>query len=113
MHLKIDVKNENGISFVIPKGEIDVATQGQLKEAVSELIVGGDVNLVIDLTEVEFIDSTGLGALISARRKAHAFKGSFAIVCTNPNMLRLFSITNLDKVFAIHDSREDVLTATV
>jgi anti-sigma B factor antagonist len=74
-------------------------------------VVGGDVDLVVDLTGVTFLDSTGLGALIGARRKTHAFKGSFALVCNDDQLLRLFQITGLDKVFEIHDSQDAALPA--
>jgi anti-sigma B factor antagonist len=68
--------------------------------------VAGDVNLVVDLLKVDFIESTGLGALIGGRRRAHALKGSLSLVCTEDQMLKIFRITGLDKVFAIHDTVE-------
>jgi anti-sigma B factor antagonist len=60
---------------------------------------------------VDFIESTGLGALIGGRRRAHALKGSLVLVCTEEQMLKIFRITGLDKVFTIHDSVE-AATAT-
>jgi anti-sigma B factor antagonist len=113
MQLEIDVRAEDGRHVVMPRGEIDLATQGQLKQAIDELMLAGHVDLVVDLDRTTFLDSTGLGALIGARRKAHAFKGSFSIVCSNPDLLRLFKITSLDKVFAIHESRATALSGLV
>ncbi len=104
MQLEIETRPENGRYVVTPRGEIDLATQGQLKDAIDALVVGGHVDLVIDLNETTFLDSTGLGALIGARRKTYAFKGSFSIVCGNEDLLRLFRITSLDKVFTIHEA---------
>ncbi|HET6628087.1 MAG TPA: STAS domain-containing protein [Nocardioidaceae bacterium] len=112
MQLEIDVRTEDGSAIVTPRGEIDLATQGQLKKAIDDMVVAGDVNLVIDLDETTFLDSTGLGVLIGARRKAYAFKGSFCIVCSNEDLLRLFRMTSLDKVFTIHESRAAATTST-
>ena len=111
MHLQIDVTRTGGYTVVSPQGEIDFATGPQLKDALTELLVAGEVNLVVDLLGVDFIESTGLGALIGGRRRAYALKGSLVLVCTEDQMLKIFRITGLDKVFAIHDSIE-AATAT-
>jgi anti-sigma B factor antagonist len=106
MHLQIDVTHVGDHTVVSPQGEIDFATGPQLKDAITELLVTGDVHLVIDLLAVDFIESTGLGALIGGRRRAHALKGSLVLVCTEQQMLKIFRITGLDKVFTIHDTVE-------
>jgi anti-sigma B factor antagonist len=102
MHLQIDVERREGYTVLSPQGEIDFATGPQLKDAITELLVSGEVNLVVDLLAVDFIESTGLGALIGGRRRAHALKGSLTLVCTEQQMLKIFRITGLDKVFTIH-----------
>jgi len=109
MQLEIEIKAEDGRYVVIPRGEVDLVTQVQLKEAINDLVVAGNVDIIVDLDETTFLDSTGLGALIGARRKTHAFMGSFAIVCNQERMLKLFRITSLDKVFAIRETRSDAL----
>jgi anti-sigma B factor antagonist len=106
MQFEIKQRTENGHHIVMPCGDVDIATQGQLRDAIEELVVAGHVNLVVDLDETTFLDSTGLGALIGARRKAHTFKGSFAIICSDESLLKMFWLTNLDKVFTIQ-SREE------
>ena len=106
MQLQIDVTRRGGYTVVSPQGEIDFATGPQLKEALTELLVNGEVNLVVDLLAVDFIESTGLGALIGGRRRAHALRGSLTLVCAEDQMLKIFRITGLDKVFTIHGSIE-------
>lgn len=112
MQLEIEVRAERGHHVVIPRGEIDLVSQAQLKEVINNLVVAGNVHLVVDLDEVTFLDSTALGALIGARRKTHAFRGSFSLVCNNERILKLFRITSLDKVFMIRDAHpvEEQLT---
>jgi len=106
MQLQIDVTQRHGYTILSPQGEIDFATGPQLKDAINERLIAGDVNLVMDLQAVDFIESTGLGALIGGRRRAHALKGSLRLVCTEEQLLKIFRITGLDKVFAIYDSVE-------
>jgi anti-sigma B factor antagonist len=109
MHLPINVERRHGYTILSPQGEIDFATGPQLKDAITERLVAGDVNLVVDLLAVDFIESTGLGALIGGRRRAHALKGSLRLVCTEQQLLRIFRITGLDKVFAIYDSVDQAI----
>lgn len=93
--------DEQGRRVVSPRGEIDVATYRQLREVINELLTVGHVHVVVDLSETAFLDSTALGALIGARRRAHALKGSFAIRCDNPKILQVFRMTGLDRVFVM------------
>ena len=106
MQLQIHVTQRHGYTILSPQGEIDFATGPQLKDAINERLIAGEVNLVMDLEAVDFIESTGLGALIGGRRRAHALKGSLRLVCTEEQLLKIFRITGLDKVFAIYDSVE-------
>jgi anti-sigma B factor antagonist len=106
MHLQIDVDHLNGYTVLTPQGDIDFATGPSLGEALTETLVAGQVHQVIDLVDVDFIDSTGLGALIGGRRRAHAVNGSLSLVCAEVQLLRVFQITGLDKVFPIFASVE-------
>ena len=96
-------------TVVTVSGEIDLATQGQLRARLNELVVAGHVDLVLDLSGVTFVDSTGLGALIGTRRRVHAFHGSLALVIPNESVMKVFTITGLEKVFAIHDTLDAAL----
>jgi len=107
MHLQIDVEQRDSFTVLSPRGEVDFATGPQLKQAIVETLVAGGVNLVVNLQDVDFIESTGLGALISGRRRAHALQGSLRLVCTEDQLLKIFRITGLDKVFSIYDSIEE------
>jgi len=61
------------------------------------------VNVIVDLEQVGFIDSSGLGVLVSALRRARERDGAVRIVCRRDNILKIFRITGLDKVFPIFD----------
>lgn len=107
--LGLAVTTDPNRTVVTVTGEIDLATQGQLRAELNELIVAGQVDLVVDLSGVTFVDSTGLGALIGARRRVHAFHGSLALVIPDESVRKVFTITGLEKVFAIHDTLEAAL----
>lgn len=107
--LTADVSTHGAKTVVALAGEIDLSNHVALRTALNDLIVGGSVDLVLDLTDVTFMDSTGLGAMIGTRRRVHAFQGSLAIVLTNDAILRVFQVTGLDKVFDLRSSRAQAL----
>jgi anti-sigma B factor antagonist len=111
VELTIDLDRRGDAAVVSPRGEIDFATAGDLKQVLTDALLDGAVHLVVDLDGVDFIESTGLGALIGGRRRALGMDGSFALVCTGSALLDVFRITGLTSVFAIYDSTDEALTA--
>ena len=65
--------------------------------------------VIIDMTDVEFIDSTGLSVLLNALRRVTRQQGSLALVVSNPTVLRLFEITRLDSTFDIAPTRDEAI----
>ena len=98
-------------TIVAVGGEIDVYTAPKLRDKVTELVGDGHYNLVIDMENVEFLDSTGLGVLVGGLKKVRAHDGSMEIVCNQDRLLKIFRITGLAKVFTIHDSEAAALSA--
>jgi anti-sigma B factor antagonist len=93
------------------EGEIHVSTAPEFSAMLSATVDGGRTSLVLDLTDVMFIDSTGLSVLLSALRQVTHTGGQMAVVCSNPTVLRLFEITRLDTTFDIHAELEPALAA--
>ncbi len=85
-------------------GEIDVYTAPRLRDQLAELVSAGHYHLVINLEEVDFLDSTGLGVLVGALKRVRTHQGSLHLVCTQERLLKIFRITGLAKVFPIYDS---------
>jgi len=90
-------------------GEIHVSTAPEFSGQLTATIESGHTALVLDLTDVIFIDSTGLSVLLNALRRVTRAGGRMAVVCTNPTVLRLFEITRLDSTFDIHAGVEPAL----
>jgi anti-sigma B factor antagonist len=93
-------------------GEIDVYTAPVLREHLDEHISAGRVHLVVDLSGVTFMASTGLGVLVGRLKLVRAANGTLCLVCSSDRTLSVFSITGLDKVFQIFPSVDSALAAT-
>ena len=97
--------------LIAVSGEIHVSTAPQFSRRLNDAIGQGKTAVVLDLSDVTFIDSTGLSVLLNGLRRVTRRGGRMAIVCTNPTVLRLFEITRLDTTFDIVGSREDAVKA--
>jgi anti-sigma B factor antagonist len=92
-------------------GEVDVATVPMLREQIREHAAKGAVHLIADLGQVDFIDSTGLGALVGGLRRLREAGGSLALVISTPRILRIFQITGLTNALAVRSSVTEAITA--
>ena len=92
-------------------GEVDLYTAPEFKERMVQVIEDGKKHVVVDLSKATFIDSTTLGVLVGGVKRLRPAGGSLTLVCTDPNICKIFEITGLDRVFPIHSSRDDALAA--
>jgi len=109
--LTLSTRREGERTVVVVGGEIDVYTAPKLREQLVELETAGQHDLVVDLERVEFLDSTGLGVLVGGLKRVRSHDGSLRLVCTQERILKVFRITGLTKVFAIHDSVAEAVSA--
>lgn len=111
MDLRIEVRQQGDWSIVEVGGEIDVATAPRLREQLISLVNDERYQIVVDMAAVDFIDSTGLGVLISGLKRVKTRGGTFALSCTEPRILKVFEITGLLAVFPVHDTVDDAISA--
>ena len=111
MDLTLTTREADGKTIVAVGGEIDVYTAPKLRDKISELVATGAYDIVVDMHEVEFLDSTGLGVLVGGLKKVRAHDGSLRLVCNQDRLLKIFRITGLAKVFAIHETADEALAA--
>jgi anti-anti-sigma factor len=103
---------EGATRAVIVAGELDQATLPELQRTLDEAIDAGSGDLLIDLSDCSFIDSSGLAALVSARERVAATDSrGFAICCGTPQVQRLLEITGLDKAMGVVATRDEALEA--
>lgn len=101
MDLRLEVSERGEWSIVEVGGEVDVATAPRLREQLIALVNDQRYHLVVSLEAVDFIDSTGLGVLISGLKRVRTHGGRFSLVCTEPRILKVFEITGLLAVFNV------------
>jgi anti-sigma B factor antagonist len=109
--LTLSTRAEGDRTVVAVGGEIDVYTAPKLREHLIELVSGGSYHLIIDMESVDFLDSTGLGVLVGGLKRVRSHDGSLRLVCTQDRILKIFRITGLTKVFPIHATVDEALTA--
>jgi anti-sigma B factor antagonist len=107
--LSLETRQENGRTIIEVGGEIDVYTAPKLRDTITELVGQECYHLVIDMEKVDFLDSTGLGVLVGGLKKVRSHDGSMQLVCTQERLLKIFRITGLSKVFAIHATQAEAL----
>jgi anti-sigma B factor antagonist len=99
--LSIDLRATDGQAVVRLKGELDVYTAPRLRERLAEIISDGHRNVVIDLADLAFIDSTGIGVLVGALKRAQQHGGEIALSSPRRGTRKALEISGLNTVFAI------------
>jgi anti-sigma B factor antagonist len=92
-------------------GEMDVFTSPKLRQQVADLAENGTIHVIADLRGLEFLDSTGLGALVGSLKRLRVRQGSLMVVTSGGRILRLFQITGLIRAFALYRSVLDAISA--
>jgi anti-sigma B factor antagonist len=85
-------------------GEIDVFSARAFKTAITRELDRGNYSVVVDLSSVEYMDSTGLGVLVAAFKRAREHQGTIALVGLNRQLTKIFDMTGLNRVFEIRQS---------
>ncbi len=107
--LLLETHESGDWTVVEVKGEVDLYTAPRLKTLLTELTDRGRHRIAVDFRGVEFMDSTGLGVLISGLKRCREAGGALALVSPTEPVRKVLGITGLDQVFSIH---EDVADAT-
>jgi anti-sigma B factor antagonist len=96
---------------VTVNGEIDVHTGPALRDHLLSVFAHGEDTVVVDLSQVSFLDSSGLGVLVSAHKRARATDGELRIAACRPQVATIFQITALDRAFCIYPTVGGALAA--
>jgi anti-sigma B factor antagonist len=103
---------EGTCCVVTVQGDLDLFTAADLKDYLGGRIAAGQHNLVVDLDAVEFLDSTGIGALISVLRDARGCGGSVRLVCTNGRIVWLLGMTGVAGALPTYESHAAAVAST-
>ena len=85
-------------------GDLDVVGAPDLRQAVVTAVADGSRLLALDLSDLDFVDSFGIGAVVGALKRLRQRGGDLALVCPTPRIRRVFEICDLDRILALHDS---------
>ena len=113
MDFRLEVAERETWLVVTVAGEVDVATAPRFREMLIGQIAEGRHRVVVDMTWVDFIDSTGLGVLIGGLKRIRSHGGELRLVIDDPRVLKVFDITGLDQIYAIHPSLDAALDTPV
>jgi anti-sigma B factor antagonist len=100
-----------GVVILAVRGEADLHAAPELRDRLSMALEGGATSVVLDLTEVTFVDSMTLGVLVGGAKRARANGGELRLVTSAGPIRRILEVTLLDRVFPIDATRADALAA--
>jgi anti-sigma B factor antagonist len=108
--LDVSTHDQDGIAVVSAAGEIDVFTAPQLDSELSAVTSGGQHRVVVDLSRVDFLDSTGLAVLVKTLKRVREHDGgSLAVVVTADRVAKVFRLTGLDTLIPLHPTVESAV----
>ncbi len=107
MDLTIGVHEEPSATVVTVGGELDVHTAPSLQAALAALDSSG--RIVVDLTDVSFLDSTGLSVFVNALADARERQATLAVVASAPRVVKVFTLTGLDSALSLHPTLSEAL----
>jgi anti-sigma B factor antagonist len=106
MALTFESREEGDTIFLVPDGEMDVSGSPPIKDELNRLISEGRRRIVLDMTKVSYMDSSGLGALVNVH-KALGARGMLALIGCRPAVERVLRFTQFDRVLQIYRTFED------
>ncbi len=103
------MSKKDDVTVVDVEGQLIVGNRQELKQRVLEQLEGGDRKFIIDFVNTGYIDSSGLGVLVSLSKKIREQGGELRLSSLNEDLRTLFELTKLDTLFRIADTREQAL----
>ena len=107
---RVEAENDRGLNTVSVFGELDQATAPELRSALATAFDNGAAVLV-NLSDCEFIDSTGLSLLVEAKRKLAEDERQFGVCCPDADVRRLLELTGIDDAVGLFDTRDEAAAA--
>ena len=99
------------LALIAFRGELELSTAPRAGDQLHALLEAGARDVLVDLTETTFLDSTALGVLIGAVKRLRSRDGVLTIVNTDANIAKTFEITGLDQIFTIRPTRDEAVEA--
>ena len=107
--MSFQVSKNGEVTLIEVEGQLIVGNRQELKQQVLEQLEGGDLKFVVDFANTGYIDSSGLGVLVSLSKKIREQGGELRLSSLNEDLRTLFELTKLDTLFRIADTKEEAL----
>ena len=111
MELQLETRTIGAWMVIDVTGEVDLSTAPSLQERITALATDGHHHILVNLSEVSFMDSSGLGVLVAGLKRLREAGGEMALVCSGGPVLKILTITGLDRVFPMYGSIEEAAPA--
>lgn len=110
--MRLATELQNGRTIVsIQEERLDAHNSNELKDRIHKILEDGARSLIVDLGHVEFIDSSGLGALLSGYKNANLRSSAFALAGLQPRVRSMFELTRLHRVFEIYPGLREAVSS--
>lgn len=109
--MNFQVRKESDVVTIDVEGQLIVGNRQELKQKVLQELEGGARKFLIDFSQTGYIDSSGLGVLVSLSKKIREQGGELRLASLNDDLRTLFELTKLDTLFHISNSREEALSS--
>jgi len=110
--MNINVREESGAKIFAMDGRLELTTGKELKEKVKEFCDSGTTRIHLNMEQVDFINSSGLGALISVMKEVRLIKGRLTLSNLAPFVREIFDITQLAHIFEIHETEQSAFASS-
>ena len=109
--LTVDVDERDGATVLVVGGELDLGSSPRLRDTAVRRLLAGDRVLVLDLSGLEFLDSTGLGVVVAILKRARTLGTDLRLVITRERVRLPFAVTGVDGLVPIHDDVDAAVAA--
>jgi anti-sigma B factor antagonist len=106
-----EIRRDTDATVVVLSGEVDLQHSPQLHATLVDIAAGRPKRLILNLSQVNYMDSSGVGTLVELLRRVNAYKGKLALVGMTERVRSVFEVTKLDRFFSIHPSEEEAARA--
>jgi anti-sigma B factor antagonist len=104
-----EIGAEKAVKIVKVDGEIDIHVAPQLKNEILNMMQENGLQMLLDLQGVSYLDSYSLGVFVTLRKRIRELDGNLSIMCSNPRIVRLFEITQLNKIFTFFAGEDEFI----
>lgn len=109
----MQVDEREGWAVVRASGDLDLTTAVRLREQAVQVVTGGQACLVLDLQEVDFVDSTGLGVIVGLLKRTRSQGGDLRLVSTRPSLRKVLELTDLDRALPLRATVDEAIAEPV